>query len=145
MIALLPILRAREKMRRTKMNKCVFIGNLTKDVELTNTPNSTAVAKFTIAVSRRFANANGEKETDFINIVAWRGVADTCAKYLKKGSKVCVTGALQARTYDAQDGTKRYVSEIVADEVEFLSTKAESGEKANEPKMAPIDDDDLPF
>lgn len=128
------------------MNKVILIGNLTKDVELNTTTNGVDVAKFTLAVSRRFANAEGERETDFLNIIVWREQGKNCAKYLKKGSKCAVVGEIQTRSYDAQDGTKRYVTEIVANEVEFLSTKQSGEAKEDEAvKMQPIDDDGLPF
>lgn len=128
------------------MNKWTGIGNLTKDVELTTTPNGVSVAKFTIAVSRRFANADGERETDFINCVAWRNTAENLAKYCHKGDKVAVVGALQTRNYEAQDGTKRYVTEIVADEVEFVSTKKDGDKAEKRPELTPIaDDNQLPF
>lgn len=131
------------------MNKVILIGNLTKDPELSTTNSGISVCKFALAVPRRFTNAEGERETDFLNITVWRGQAENCNKYLRKGSKACVTGSIQTRTYDAQDGTKRYVTDIVADEVEFLSTKqsGESQEKKDEEvaKLQPIDDDSLPF
>ena len=131
------------------MNKCILIGNLTKDPELTTTSNGVAVCRFALAVSRRYSNADGERETDFLNIVVWRNLGENCHKFLKKGSKVGVVGNIQSRSYDATDGTKRYVTEIVAEEVEFLSTRnAEdqpktSGEEVS--KLQPIDDDGLPF
>ena len=131
------------------MNTCILIGNLTKDPELTTTSNGVAVCRFAIAVSRRYANADGERETDFLNIVVWRNLGENCHKFLKKGSKVGVVGNIQSRSYDATDGTKRYVTEIVAEEVEFLSTKSAdeqprtSGEEVS--KLQPIDDDGLPF
>ncbi len=104
------------------MNKCILIGNLTKDPELRTLPSSgTAVANFTVAVSRRFANQQGEREVDFIPVVVWRAQAENCAKYLRKGSQVAVWGSIQTRSYEAQDKTRRYVTEIVADEVKFLS------------------------
>lgn len=131
------------------MNECILIGNLTKDPEISTTSNGTSVCRFTIAVPRRFSNAEGERETDFINVVAWRALADNCHKFIKKGSKVAVNGSIQNRSYDATDGTKRYVTEIIATNVEFLSTK--SGD-ASEPKrddevskLQPIDDEGLPF
>ena len=105
------------------MNKAFLIGNITKDVELSTTASGVNVAKFTLAVQRKYANEKGEKETDFFSIIAWRTLADTCHKYLHKGSKVAVVGSIQNRTYEAQDGTKRYVTDIVADEVEFLTPK----------------------
>lgn len=105
------------------MNKAFLIGNITKDVELSTTASGVSVAKFTLAVQRKYANEKGEKETDFFNIIAWRTLADTCHKYLHKGSKVAVSGAVNIRSYEASDGTKKYVTEIVADEVEFLTPK----------------------
>ena len=142
------------------MNKVFLIGNLTKDPELATTASGISVARFTLAVSRKFKNADGEYETDFLNVVVWRGQAENCHKYLRKGSKVAVVGAIQARSYDAQDGTKKYVTDIVAEEVEFLSTKSsEGGEtkkyehagaeakgaKAPVAELEPVDDDSLPF
>ena len=132
------------------MNKCILIGNLTKDPELTTTSNGVAVCRFTIAVSRRYSNADGERETDFLNIVVWRSLGENCHKFLKKGSKVGVVGNIQNRSYDATDGTKRYITEIVAEEVEFLSTKSSEEVAPKAPtedvaKLQPIDDDGLPF
>ena len=133
------------------MNKCILIGNLTKDPELSTTTNGVAVCRFSIAVSRRYSNADGERETDFLNIVVWRSLGENCHKFLKKGSKVGVVGNIQSRSYDAADGTKRYVTEIVAEEVEFLSTRnAEDGVRPSTgsdevAKLQPIDDDGLPF
>ena len=144
------------------MNKAFLVGNLTRDPELTTTPNGISVCRFSIAVQRRFANADGEREADFINCVAWRGLADNIAKYVKKGKKVCVVGSIQTRSYEAQDGSKRYVTEVVADDVEFISPRSdddgepstrskfddESSDNGSSSKIAkfePIDDDDLPF
>lgn len=131
------------------MNKCILIGNLTKDPEITTTSNGVSVCRFTLAVTRRFANSEGERDTDFISIVAWRALADNCHKFIKKGSKVAVVGNIQSRSYDATDGTKRYVTEIVAEEVEFLNTKQADGQTADRKdevsKLEPIDDDTLPF
>jgi len=131
------------------MNKCILIGNLTKDPELSTTTNGVAVCRFSIAVSRRYSNSDGERETDFLNIVVWRSLGENCHKFLKKGSKVGVVGNIQSRSYDASDGTKRYVTEIVAEEVEFLSTRNadEQPKSSNDEvsKLQPIDDDGLPF
>ena len=131
------------------MNKVILIGNLTKDPELSTTNSGINYCRFTLAVPKRFAQA-GERDAEFINIVVWRVQADNCHKYLKKGSKACVVGSLQTRSYDAQDGSKRYVTEVVAEEVEFLSTKSNldgatsaSGSDASE--LQPIEDDSLPF
>lgn len=133
------------------MNKVVLIGNLTKDPELSTTNSGINYCRFTLAVPKRFTN-QGERDAEFINIVVWRVQADNCHKYLKKGSKACVIGSLQTRSYDAQDGSKRYVTEVVAEEVEFLSTKnsqdtsnvSASGDN-DASELQPIEDDTLPF
>lgn len=127
------------------MNKVFLIGNLTKDPEHTTTSTGVTVARFTIAVSRKYENANGERETDFINCVAWRGLADNIYKYLKKGKKCCVVGAIQTRSYDAEDGSKRYVTEINCEDCEFLTPLEKVAEDTEEAAMQPIDDDGLPF
>lgn len=140
------------------MNKVMLIGNLTKDPELTTTNNGVNFCRFTIAVGRNFTSADGEREADFLPVIAWRSQADNCYKYLKKGSKVAVIGSVQTRNYEASDGTRRYVTEIVAESVEFLTTKNSGGEAGfEEPakapqtkeevvsKFEPIDDDNLPF
>lgn len=121
------------------MNKVILIGNLTKDPELTKTNSDISVCRFSLAVTRRW----GTNETDFFNVVAWRGQADNCSKYLRKGSKVAISGSIQTRTYDANDGSKKYVTEIVADEVQFLSTKGSDDSDAIG-DMKPVDDS-LPF
>lgn len=135
------------------MNKAILIGNVTKDLELKSTQSGVSTVSFTVAVQRRFANAQGVKESDFIPVVVWRQLAELCAKFLHKGSKVCVTGAIQTRSYDAQDGSKRFVTEVVADEVEFLYSKSDAAndnarqaEPAEPSNMTEADDDgDLPF
>ena len=137
------------------MNKVFLIGNLTRDPELSTTNSGISVCRISIAVSRRFANADGSRETDFFNVVAWRAIAENCAKYLKKGSKIAVMGSIQNRSYEGNDGTKRYTTDITAEEIEFLSTKGDEsvtgdvGAIHDEPDggLQPIDDDDntLPF
>jgi single-strand DNA-binding protein len=129
------------------MNKAIIIGNITRDPETRTTGQGTAVTTFTVAVARRFTNTQGERETDFIPVVTWRGLAETCARYLKKGSKVAVVGAIQTRSYEAQDGSKRYVTDIQADEVEFLTPKQEQTQQEKLPDFdaLPDDDTDLPF
>lgn len=109
------------------MNKVFLIGNLTRAPEMRSTQSGVAVCNFSIAVNRRFKNANGEQETDFLNVIAWRQLAELCGKYLAKGRKVAVTGSIQTRTYDAKDGSKRTAWDIVADEVEFLSPQNQQG------------------
>jgi single-strand DNA-binding protein len=108
------------------MNKAFLVGHLTKDPELRYlNNNTTAVATFTIAVNRTFANQNGEREADFINIVVWRKQAENVKKYLTKGSLVGIDGRIQTRNYDGQDGKKVYVTEVVADNVQFLGAKGQ--------------------
>ena len=140
------------------MNRAFLIGNLTRDPEISTTTSGVSVCRFSVAISRRFTNAEGERETDFVNIVAWRTLGENCYKYLKKGSKAAIIGSIQSRTFDAQDGTKRFVTEVVADEVEFVGTKpADSDDAGSEftdnsnakpaatTKLQPIEDDQLPF
>ena len=147
------------------MNKVYLIGNLTRDPEMRSTQAGIPVCNFSIAVNRRFKNAQtGQQETDFFNIVAWRQLAELCSRYLAKGRKVAVSGSIQTRTYEAQDGSKRSAFDIVADEVEFLNSAqsaSPSGEyhapaapapRAQAPAYAPadsgftqVDDDELPF
>lgn len=105
------------------MNKVILIGRLTRDPEMNTTPSGIANTRFSVAVQRTFTNQNGEREADFINCVAWRKQAENIAKYCSKGSQVAVEGRIQVRNYDAQDGTKRYVTEVIADNVTFLGTK----------------------
>ncbi len=102
------------------MNKAIIIGRLTRDPEMRTTGSGINSTSFTVAVSRNYANQNGERETDFINCVAWRKQAENISKYCTKGTQVAVEGRIQTRSYDAQDGTKRYVTEIIADNVTFL-------------------------
>ena len=136
------------------MNRAMLIGRLTAKPELRYTTSNLPFARFFIAVNRTFSGRDGQRETDFINIVVWRGQAENCHKYLKKGSKCGVVGTLQTRSYDAQDGSKRYITEVIADEVEFLSTRnnesgaeyqAPQNKKADVAELEPIDDDSLPF
>lgn len=139
------------------MNKVIIIGNLTKDPELTTTTNGVNFCRFTVAVQRNFTSADGEREADFLPVIAWRSQADNCYKYIKKGSKVAVVGSVQTRSYEGTDGQRRYVTEIVADNVEFLSTKNSNADGAVDDgakpktktetvnKFEPIDDDNLPF
>jgi len=137
------------------MNKVYLIGNLTKDPELTETANGTAVCRFSIAVNRSFSSADGTRETDFFNITAWRNQAETVAKYTRKGNKVAVVGSIQLRSYEGTDGVKRQAVDIIANEVEFLTPKGSSGSDEGEresftpktkPKLEAFDDDnDSPF
>ncbi len=106
------------------MNKITLIGNLTHDPETRTTPSGVTVCTFTIAVNRRFASQGGERQTDFFRINAWRQLGENCSRYLAKGRKVAVIGELQARMYDAKDGTTRMSLDVSADEVEFLSPRS---------------------
>lgn len=130
------------------MNKATLIGNLTRDPEARTTPNGVNVCSFSIAVNRRRANQQGERETDFFNIVAWRSLGDVCGRYLSKGRKVCVIGEIQNRSHDGKDGVKRYVTEIIADDVEFLTPRDEAPkvqENVTREGFEEECDDDLPF
>jgi len=107
------------------VNKVIIAGNLTRDPEFKNTNNNKQFTRFSIASNRSFKNANGErqKETLFTNVVAWGGQAETCSKYLRKGNKVLVVGRLSSREFDGDDGQKKKIVEVVAEEVQFLTPK----------------------
>lgn len=115
------------------MNKVFLIGRLTRDPELRYTGNNTAVATFSIAVNRNFTNQSGEREADFINIVVWRKQAENVKNYLTQGSQVAIDGRIQTRSYDDNNGQKRYVTEVIADNVEFLGSKSSSNNATNTP------------
>jgi single-strand DNA-binding protein len=138
------------------MNKAIIIGNLTKDPELKTTASGISVCTFRVAVTRPYKR----DETDFLSIVTWRGLAENCAKFLAKGRKVGIVGSIQTREYDDNNGQRRYVTEIVADDVEFLTPKGEGGARSqdvppppddaglfgDEPDdFEPLDDEQMPF
>lgn len=134
------------------MNRAMLIGRLTKEPELRATGSGISVCTFTLAVERRFKQ-EGQQQADFIPIVVWRAQAENCAKYLHKGSQAAVCGSVQTRSYDAPDGSKRYVTEIVADEVQFLG-KSDSGDNDGTARtistpfreeMQSAEEDELPF
>ena len=130
------------------LNRIILIGRLTRDPEMRYTPNNIAVTRFTLAVDRNYKSAQGEKMTDFITVVAWRQLAELCAEYLAKGKLAAVDGRLQVRSYDAQDGTRKTVAEVVAENVRFLSPKQTNTQENNNDFIAgevEIYDDDLPF
>ena len=120
------------------MNKAILIGNLARDPETRNTPSGVSCTTFTVACNRRFVNQQGVREADFINCVAWRQNADFVARYLTKGSKVAVEGSIQTRSYDAQDGTKRYVTEVVVDNIEFAGSRGEASRPRDEAPLPPV-------
>jgi single-strand DNA-binding protein len=140
-------------------NRAVLVGRLTKDPELRFTPNGIAVTTFTLAVNRPFKNVNGEQEADFINIVVWKKAAENVANYTSKGSLVAIDGRIQTRSYENKDGQRVYVTEVVAESVQFLGTKKREAQQQNSQQRytsdpgtpfqggQPVDisDDDLPF
>ncbi|MDR7418930.1 MAG: single-stranded DNA-binding protein [Armatimonadota bacterium] len=129
------------------LNRIILIGRLTRDPELRYVPSGHPVASFTLAVDRPFANQQGERETDFIDIVAWRKLAEQVSQHLSKGRLVAVEGRLQIRSYETQDGQKRKVSEVVADGVRFLDRKATgvpAGVAQND-ELAEETEQDVPF
>ena len=121
------------------MNKVVLIGRLTRDPELRYTSSNVATCTFSIAVDRNFTNQNGEREADFINIVVWRKQAENCKNYLTKGSQVAIDGRIQTRNYDDKDGKKVYVTEVVAENVQFLGTKGSTGSASSSDDATPYD------
>ena len=128
------------------MNKIILLGRLSKDVEVRYTQtNNTMVASFTLAVNRRFKQ-EGQPEADFINIVAWSKLAEFCSKYFKKGQQVSIVGRLQTRTWEDEQGQKRYVTEVVAEEAYFADSKKEENTQTPVQEQFEItNSDDLPF
>lgn len=133
------------------MNKFIGIGRLTKEPEFRSTTSGTSVCTFTLAINRRF-KTEGQQQADFVPIVTWGKTADNCGKYLHKGSQVAVCGSIQTRSYDDKNGNKVYVTEINAEEVQFLSkgnNEAENNLKMAQEmfseQMTPAEDDEIPF
>ena len=147
------------------MNKVIMIGNLANDPEAFTTQSGISRSTFRLAVQRRFANQQGVREADFFTIVAWRQTADFCNRYLSKGRKIAVEGCIQNRSYDAQDGSKRWITEVIADNVEALGSREDNGgnggnagyvppppeppqqrnQQMNMNDFTEVDDDELPF
>ncbi|MED4956043.1 single-stranded DNA-binding protein [Paenibacillus macerans] len=150
------------------LNRVILIGRLTRDPELRYTPSGVAVTQFTIAVDRPFTSQGGEREADFIPVVTWRQLAETCANYLRKGRLTAVEGRIQVRNYENNEGRRVYVTEVIADNVRFLESNREGGSGgggggsnrgggggfsrsnqddpfSDDGKPIDISDDDLPF
>ena len=141
------------------MNKVFLIGNLTRDPELTETAGGVSVCHFSIAVNRSYTSSDGERQTDFFNVTAWRGLADNVSRFCKKGSKVAVSGSIQLRNYEDNSGQKRTAVDIIAQDVEFLNSKSQTqgdeyydaeSKPASSPRKKPAlqafdDDGDIPF
>lgn len=124
------------------MQKFIALGRTTKDIELSQTTNGISVAKFTLAIPRQFKNADGEREVDFLNCVAWRKAAENIAKYVNKGDQLFIVGTVQTRSYEVK-GERKYITEIQVDEFEFIGGN-KSGKIENK-DLTEIDDADLPF
>ncbi len=122
------------------MNKVILIGRLARDPELRTTPSNLSVATFTIAISRAFTPQGGQAETDFINCVVWRKQAENLTRYCHKGSQIAVEGRIQSRNYQAQDGSRRYVTEVLCDTITFLGSKDDNqgGNFANNSYQVPV-------
>ncbi len=128
------------------INNVVLVGRLTRDAELRYTPQNQAVATFNLAVNRNFKNQSGEREADFINIVIWRQQAENLANWTKKGSLIGITGRIQTRSYENQQGQRVYVTEVVADSFQILEKRDNSANQSSmDSQMPPFSDDDLPF
>ena len=131
------------------MNKVMIIGNVTRDPELKSTQSGMSVCTFNVAVSRKLTaeqKQSGAQGADFFNVVAWKGTAEACGKYLSKGKKAAVYGRLQTRSYEAADGSKRHVTEIIAEEIEFLSPRDDNYTPYSEADIQPVEDnEELPF
>ena len=123
------------------MNRVMLIGRLTAKPELRYTASNVPITRFSLAVNRTFSNGNGERETDFLNIIVWRKQAENVCNYLNKGSLVSIEGRIQTGSYDDKDGNKRYTTDIVADSVQFLESKGQSNGSSN---VTPYDYQDAP-
>ncbi len=142
------------------MNKIYLIGNLTRDPELVETASGVQRCRFSIAVNRNYRSADGERQADFFNCTAWRGLAETIARYTKKGTKVCVVGSVEMREYEDNTGARRTAVDVMVQDFEILTPKAEDGSSFDaaepaprttaaprrKPQLQPMDDDgDIPF
>ena len=133
------------------VNKVILVGNLGKDPELRYTASGAAVANFSLATVNNFKNQDGEKETTWHNIVAWKQLAEICGKYLQKGKQVYIDGRIQHRSYDDKDGNKKYITEIVAENMQMLGSKSDTEQRSNDTgnrsqTQEPFNpDDDIPF
>ncbi len=141
------------------MNKVFLIGNLTRDPEMSETSGGVSVCHFSIAVNRNYSSADGERQTDFFNVTAWRGLADTIGRFTKKGHKVAVVGSIQMRNYEDNQGVRRTAVDIIAQDIEFLTSKSSnsgddfydtgaqpSAPAKKKPTLQSFDDDgDIPF
>lgn len=140
------------------LNKVILAGRLTADPELKQTPSGLSVTSFAIAVNRKYAKDQEQQQADFINVVAWRQTAEFISRYFKKGSAICITGTIQVRSWQDQQGQKRYATEVVADEAMFVDSKSDAAPGSNgsympdayapavAPKLEEINpDEDLPF
>lgn len=135
-------------MANLNINKAVLGGRLTADPELKQTPSGVSVCSFSIAVNRK-TSKDQEQQTDFINCVAWRQVAEFINNYFKKGSSICITGSIQVRSWNDQNGNKRYATEVIADEAYFVDSKSDNAPAFQAPPAPKFEevssDDDLPF
>lgn len=122
------------------MNKVILVGNVVNDIKLTESESGVKFTGFSLAVRKEYSVKDGERESEFIKIIAWRTLGERIAQYVNKGDKIGVCGRLQTRSYE-KDGQKRYVVEVVADSVEFMGKKQD----ATDPSLTPITDDSLPF
>lgn len=131
------------------LNKVFLIGNMTRDPELTTTPSGVSCCRFDLAVTRSYADANGERVTDFFPCTAWRGIGETISKYCKKGHKIAVVGSVQIRNYEDNKGNKRTAVDVIVNDCEFLTPKAETAEEPQtrkKPTLQDCDDNsDIPF
>ncbi|WP_110929737.1 single-stranded DNA-binding protein [Paenibacillus bouchesdurhonensis] len=127
------------------LNRVILIGRLTRDPELRYTPSGVAVTQFTIAVDRPFTSQGGEREADFIPVVTWRQLAETCANYLRKGRLTAVEGRIQVRNYENSEGKRVYVTEVIADNVRFLESNRDDKRSGGQSERDPFADDGKPI
>lgn len=137
------------RKEKTMINNVVLVGRMTRDAELRYTPSNQAVATFTLAVNRNFKNQDGEREADFVNCVIWRQQAENLANWVKKGALIGITGRIQTRNYENQQGQRVYVTEVIAESFQLLESRGQqsNSQEGSFGNSSPMDiqDEDLPF
>ena len=126
------------------MNKVELVGRLTKDIEMKLTANQTQYCQFTVAVDRRFKDANGQRQADFINCIAWKQTAAFIQKYFKKGSRIGLVGSIQTRSYDDQNGQKHFITEVLVDEAEFVENTNKGSDSQPAPEPSAEEPNEIP-
>ena len=127
------------------MNKFVAVGRTTKDCDIRSTSTGKQVASFTLAVGRDFKNAQGEREADFLPCVVWGKLSEVCEKYVTKGKQIAVAGRIQTRNYEDKDGQRRYITEVIVNDLQLLGSRQDAEQPVEQPQWEEVDQSELPF